>query len=282
MLLLAAVGALAGCAPVRQPPTWTGPGGQVTLTPHGTLPTAPTVSVSQPAPPRVTSGAGQAKGVLASRVWAGARVPWLLATPASPRGLLVALHGKGSDAAASVALGITARGVADGLAVVAASGGNGYWHRRADGRDPGGMVLTELIPLALERSGLDSDAPVGFLGWSMGGYGSLLLASRLPRDRLLGVAPMSAALWTSGRATAPGAFDSASDYAANDVFAASRALPGRLVRMVCGTSDPFIAANRAYVARRPATQHVFDAGGHTAAYWSSHVPGQVAFLSRRL
>lgn len=225
--------------------------------------------------------AGTRSGTLTSTVWSGAKVPWILATPAAPKALLVSLHGKGGNARASVDLGITTQGVDADLAVLAVSGGNAYWHRRADGRDPSGAVLKELIPMALDAAGLADDAPVAFLGWSMGGYGSLLLASRLPADRVLAVAPMSTALWTSP-ATAPGAFDGASDYRANDVFAASRRLTGTPIRIVCGTSDPFIAANRAYVARRPKTAHVFDAGGHNGTYWRSHVPGQVRFIAAQL
>ena len=58
------------------------------------------------------------------------------------------------------------------FAVVAVDGGNSWWHRRVTGEDSGAMVLTELLPM-LPTKGLDTSR-VGFIGWSMGGYGSLL------------------------------------------------------------------------------------------------------------
>ena len=47
-----------------------------------------------------------------------------------------------------------------------------WWHRRVTGEDSGAMVLTELLPMPPTK-GLDTSR-VGFIGWSMGGYGSLL------------------------------------------------------------------------------------------------------------
>lgn len=55
--------------------------------------------------------------------------------------------------------------------------GGSYWHKRASGEDSGAMVLSELIPL-LDTHNLDTSR-VAFLGWSMGGYGALLLGGRL-------------------------------------------------------------------------------------------------------
>ena len=120
-----------------------------------------------------------------------------------------------------------AGGVEDGLAqavaagippfaVVAVDGGGSYWHKRASGEDSGAMVLDELIPM-LSAQGLDTSR-VGFLGWSMGGYGALLLGARLGPARTAAICAVSPALWTSSGATAPGAFDGADDYAANSVW----------------------------------------------------------------
>ncbi|MFV0464256.1 MAG: hypothetical protein ACK5MP_13870 [Nostocoides sp.] len=123
---------------------------------------------------------------------------------------------------------------------------------------------------------------MGFIGWSMGGYGALLLADALlssgSAHRLLGVATMSAALWTSAGATAPGAFDDAEDYATHDVFDARHRLSGVPISMACGTSDPFYAGNVAYVTARPGTRQTFDAGGHTGDYWSTHAPPLLTWL----
>jgi enterochelin esterase-like enzyme len=59
------------------------------------------------------------------------------------------------------------------IVLAAADGGNTYWHRRADGDDPLGTLVDEFLPL-LAQKGLLVDR-VDALGWSMGGYGALLL-----------------------------------------------------------------------------------------------------------
>ena len=103
-----------------------------------------------------------------------------------------------------------AQAVASGtppFAVVAVDGGESYWHKRASGEDSGAMVLDELIPM-LSSQDLDTSR-VAFLGWSMGGYGALLLGARLGPARTAAICAVSPALWTSFDETAPGAFDSA-------------------------------------------------------------------------
>jgi hypothetical protein len=56
--------------------------------------------------------------------------------------------------------------------IAAADGGRGYWHPH-DGDDAGAMVLDEFLPLFQEQ-GREWTSRVGWLGWSMGGYGALL------------------------------------------------------------------------------------------------------------
>ena len=79
------------------------------------------------------------------------------------------------------------------------------------------------------------------------------------------------------------AFDSAADWAANDVFAAAARLATVQVRIDCGTADPFCAADRAFVAalaKPPAGG--FSAGGHNADYWRRVAPDEVDFIGRAL
>ena len=176
--------------------------------------------------------------------WAIARPPGQTA-PLRP---VIALHGKGSDAAEVMAGGVEqglAQAVAAGLppfAVVAVDGGGSYWHKRASGEDSGAMVLDELIPMLADQ-GLDTSR-VGFLGWSMGGYGALLLGARLGPARTAAICAVSPALWTSSGAAAPGAFDGADDYAANSVWGLP-ALASIPIRIDCGNSDPFYSATQA-------------------------------------
>lgn len=108
------------------------------------------------------------------------------------------------------------------------------------------MVLTELIPM-LGEQGLDTSR-VAFMGWSMGGYGALLLGARLGAARTAAITAVSPALWTSSGATAPGAFDGADDYEANSVWGLP-ALNSIPIRIDCGDSDPFYSATKQFVAQ---------------------------------
>ena len=49
--------------------------------------------------------------------------------------------------------------------------------------------------------------------------------------------------------------------------------------LTCGTSDPFIAANRALAGRLADVEPTFDAGGHDTDYWRSHAGAQVDWLA---
>ena len=90
--------------------------------------------------------------------------------------------------------------MADAFAVVSVDGGGSYWHKRASGEDSGAMVLTELLPM-LDGQALDTSR-VAFLGWSMGGYGALLLGARFGPARTAAICAVSPALWMSYGATA--------------------------------------------------------------------------------
>ena len=119
---------------------------------------------------------------------------------------------------------------------------------------------------------------VALIGWSMGGYGALLLASRLGPSRVAGVAAASAALWQSPGDSAPGAFDDAKDFARNDVFARRHVLTRMPVRLDCGRGDPFIVANRAFARGLPSAAATFDDGAHTQQYWTAHAGAQMSWL----
>ncbi|ANW62805.1 esterase [Mycobacterium sp. djl-10] len=240
---------------------------------------APAAGAAPAAPTMVTgSFVSAARGGVATN-WAIARPPGQTA-PLRP---LIALHGKGSDAATVMAGGVEqglAQAVDAGLpafAVVAVDGGGTYWHRRASGEDAGAMVLDELIPM-LSAQGLDTSR-VGFIGWSMGGYGALLLGSQLGPTRTAAICAVSPALWTSSGAAAPGAFDSADDYAANSVWGRP-ALASIPIRIDCGNSDPFFAATGEYIAQLPTPPAGgFSPGGHDGAYWSSQLPAEISWIA---
>ncbi|HZU47750.1 MAG TPA: alpha/beta hydrolase-fold protein [Mycobacterium sp.] len=227
-----------------------------------------------------------ATGSFVSAARGGIPTNWAIARPpgqTKPLRPVIALHGKGSDAATVMAGGVEqglAQAVKAGLppfAVVAVDGGGSYWHKRASGEDSGAMVLNELIPM-LNTQGLDTSR-VAFLGWSMGGYGALLLGSRLGPARTAAVCAVSPALWLSPGATAPGAFDGADDWSANSVFG-QPALASIPIRVDCGNSDPFYTATRQFVAQLPnPPAGGFSPGGHDAAFWSSQLPGELSWIA---
>lgn len=225
-------------------------------------------------------------GSFVSAARGGIPTNWAIARPPGQTGPLrpvIALHGKGSNAATVMAGGVEsglAQAVAAGLppfAVVAVDGGGSYWHRRASGEDAGAMVLNELLPM-LDGQGLDTSR-VGFLGWSMGGYGALLLGARLGPARTAAICAVSPALWLSSGASAPGAFDGPDDYAANSVWGlpALGAIP---LRIDCGDSDPFYAATKAFIAQLPTPPAGgFLPGDHSGRFWSSQLPGEIAWMA---
>ena len=246
----------------------------------------PTVSI-----PAVKTG-GIVTGAFMSAARGGRRVRWAISyPPGSDEAVPVALvlHGRGDNFAAAFGSHALDRFLAavvgagtPPFALASVDGGDHtYWHRRRDGDDPQRMLVDEFVPMLAQR-GLHT-ARIGLSGWSMGGYGALLLAERLGAKRCAAVAVDSPALWRRASETAPGAFDDARDYAANDVFSGRSQLVGIPVRVAIGTSDPFYAATRAFVAGiHPPPVTDFSMGGHTPAFWRHSASGQLRFLGRAL
>ncbi len=251
---------------------------QVPLAPAPTAPLEPALPAA-PAPTMVT-------GSFVSAARGGINTNWAIARPPGQTKALrpvIALHGKGSDASSVMAGGVEqglAQAVNAGLppfAVVAVDGGGSYWHKRASGEDSGAMVLGELIPM-LGTQDLDTSR-VAFLGWSMGGYGALLLGGRLGPARTAAICAVSPALWLSSGAAAPGAFDGPDDFAANSVFGMP-SLASIPIRVDCGDSDPFYAATKQFVAQLPnPPAGGFSPGGHNAAFWSSQLPAELTWMA---
>ena len=220
-------------------------------------------------------------GSLRSGHWPGRDIHWQLAQQTkevtTPAPVVVVLHGKGGDASHAFRIMKLQEHVRSaGVTLASVDGGDYYWHARRAGVDTGAMVVEDFLPLVRRETGYQGK--VAFLGWSMGGYGSLLLASELGPDRVFAVVAESAALWTEPGLSAAGAFDDREDFEAHDVFERTAVLSKIPVRMDCGRSDPFVAGNRAFGQALPSAELTFDKGGHTAEYWTSHGGPQLEWV----
>jgi S-formylglutathione hydrolase FrmB len=238
------------------------------------------------------------------------RVTMVTLIPAGVRslrglGAVVALHGLGGNAigtASTLALAMAAlpRARAGQFAVLTVDGGRSYWHRRADGDDPQGMIIHEVLPRAAAL-GLRTER-IAIIGESMGGYGALLLAARLGSAAGAGgtaagagpvaaaVAAISPAIFASAadaRQADPRSFDGPADFARNDVLTQLPALRHVPVYVGCGDSDPFEPMARLLRSRlrrltgRPAAGAI-EAGCHDSAFWARSLPDGLSFVSTYL
>jgi pimeloyl-ACP methyl ester carboxylesterase len=225
-------------------------------------------------------GVEQRAGVLRSRHWPGREIGWRLAVPATREAVIsvvIVLHGKGGSAAAAFDdLHLDQHVERTRLAVASVDGGDHYWHRRRSGVDTGAMVREEFMPVIRGETGYAGK--LALLGWSMGGYGALLLASELGPDVVSAVVAESAALWTDAKLSAAGAFDGLSDFEAHDVFDRAEALRDIPIRLDCGRRDLFADANRAFASRTPSANLTIDDGDHTTEYWRSHAAAQLGWI----
>lgn len=244
------------------------------------------VAAGAPPAPQAPPAPTLSSGSFLSAQRRGAVTNWIIARPpgqTTPLRPVILLHGKGSNAHTVMSMGaeqFLADAVRAGVppfAIAAVDGGDGYWHRRDSGDDAGSMVLDEFIPL-LGEQGLDTSR-VAFMGWSMGGYGAMLLGSRLGAGRTAAICAVSPALWTSPGAAAPGAFDGSADYEANSVWGLA-ALNGIPLRIDCGDDDPFAAATQQFIAQLPAPPAGgFSPGGHNSSYWSSQLTSELTWAA---
>jgi S-formylglutathione hydrolase FrmB len=211
----------------------------------------------------------------------GRRLPVRIVYPSGPRAgrpLLVFLHGRGASIDSSLTQGfyegLDALGDRAPIVAFPSGGDHSYWHDRAGGRW-GAYVLREVIPELLERTGADT---VALGGISMGGFGAFDLASRA-RRHFCGVGGHSPAIWRTAGETAPGAFDSAADFARHDVIARADRLEGTKLWLDAGDADPFLAGDRAF-ADAAGVRLRITPGGHDGDYWDTHWARYLRFYAR--
>jgi pimeloyl-ACP methyl ester carboxylesterase len=201
------------------------------------------------------------------------------------------LHGSGDDhrrpfdglryhrlLAAAVAAGVPP------FVLASIDGGEAWWHPRASGDDPLGMLLED-FPVVLGQHGLPGQTFAVF-GYSMGGYGALLAAAEAPK-RFLAVVASAPAVWLSyddARGANAAAFDSAADWQKwGDLRTRTTNLAGLPVRIDCGESDSFAPALKMLRQQLPDPSMVHLAKGcHDDAFWRSVAPEQLRLIGQAL
>jgi S-formylglutathione hydrolase FrmB len=228
--------------------------------------------------------------------------------------LIIALHGLGGSAASMASQVAPAMATAkiSTCAVVTVDGGGTYWHQHADGDNPLGMVIYEVLPMAAAAYGLVTTR-IGITGESMGGYGALLLAERLSTARSAGarsaglapangpnrqqsipapaaVSAISPALFASyadARAADRTSFDDVAEFANNDVQTGVAALRRVPTWISCGSDDPFqpqamlLRGRLARLTGRPPAGGILP-GCHDDAFFERSMPAALTFAARHL
>ena len=168
------------------------------------------------------------------------------------------------------------------FAVAAIDGGDATnWHPRDDGDDPLAMLTDEYLPRLANR-GLITNR-IGLWGWSLGGYGALLLASQLGPKTVGAVVASSPALWRSPGETAPDTFDSPDDFDEYNVFTREAELNGIPIRIDIGDNDSFTPAVEQFrreLSVKP--QGGVLPGSHDTNFWMRVAPAEIEFLGTNL
>ena len=212
--------------------------------------------------------------------------------PRGRRSLLVVLHGRGGSDGTftgneAVYAGLARLGRRAPVLAFPDGGDHSYWHNRRDGAWDR-YVVREVIPIVSRRFGIEPGR-VAIGGISMGGFGAYDIALHHPR-RFCAVGGHSAALWFEAGETAPGAFDSAADFARNDVVGTVAADPDAFGSMRIwndfGSRDPFRGYNEGFVDQlegggTDVSSHSWP-GGHDNAYWNPHWPAYLRFYASSL
>jgi S-formylglutathione hydrolase FrmB len=221
-------------------------------------------------------------------------MPWIVAVPADhapgqPLPVVLCLPGAGGDAETLTrSIGLPGWASAAGLRLgFACPGGEAstYYHPRRDGTNSLAWVTEEFLPMVQSRFAMGgSKAARAVLGWSMGGYGALLLAQQRPDLVVAAVAASPAVFPSYAEAITPHAdtFDSAADWARWGFWDRAGDVHDVAVRIDCGNGDPFAATARQLMHRIPGAVVSISDGCHDDGFWRRTATAQLRFLAGRL
>ncbi|TWP51840.1 hypothetical protein FKR81_13390 [Lentzea tibetensis] len=184
------------------------------------------------------------------------RKPWGAVIGSGPP--VLALHGRGGDVDWWVGLGLpqflTSAG--GGFSILAVDGDEDYW-----------------VDLELP------EPVVAALGVSMGGFGVLDLARRVPLRAVAAISPALFPTWEDA--------DVIKGFASREIWEAHEPLrhTGEVTAPVgvwCGREDPFHDPAQDLAARVEAQVRSFDHGAHDNGYWRRVMPEALRFIKDRL
>jgi hypothetical protein len=178
------------------------------------------------------------------------------------------LHGASATAADYPAFGFgrfltdAVRRGAPAFVLAGATGTRGW---EPDGPDDAQQMVRQEMPGWCADRGFDITRMVAW-GWSLGGYGALLMAEDVP-----------------GFVRAVAAFSPAVQRG-DAVFGGVDALRGTAIGLWCGKSDGFYPEVQALQAAlpEPAVIAAYDLGAHTRKYWNRVTPAAFDFIAAEL
>jgi S-formylglutathione hydrolase FrmB len=233
---------------------------------------------------RVTSGTTHSAAMKAD-------LPWVVAVPAdhrpgAPLPVVLCLPGDGGQAdTLTTAVGLPGWAGAAGLRLgFACPGGEGstYYHPRTDGTDSFAWVTQEFLPMVERRFGMGgAKASRAVFGWSMGGFGALLVAQQRP-DLVAVAMAASPAVFPSYSAAVtghPGTFDSVADWQRWGLWDQAGRIHDVAVRVDCGNADPFSSTARSLIRRIPGAVGGIADGCHDIGFWRRQASSELRFVA---
>ncbi len=205
--------------------------------------------------------------------------------------VIVVLHGIDATIADVQSLGYTTQALelirkgAAPFAIAAVNGGQLFWQKIGK-VDAGKMLVSDFLPL-LARHGLDLGR-MALTGWSMGGWGTLRLATAELRGKLKAIAAISAPCYQKYDWVPQKQWMTRAEFTANNFFIRPSRLANLPIFLACGTEDPFYPGNRDFAEILQSTPVVepptvsFGPGAHDPVYWQSVLPQQLGFLAKNL